>query len=191
MKAAVLWNHGEPLKVEEVDLEPPKAREVRVKIEATGVCHSDLSIRDGTLFFPIPCIPGHEAAGTIVEVGEGVSRVKEGDHVVVCWIPACGECWYCKKGEPVHCEDVHQRHGLAADRTSRLSIDGTPLFHGADAATFAEEAVLHENAVIKIDHDVPFEAAALIGCAVGTGVGAVLNTAHVPEGSRVAVIGCG
>lgn len=191
MKAAVLYSYGEPLKVEDVNLEAPKAGEVKVKIEATGVCHSDLSVRNGTLVFPVPCIPGHEAAGTVVEVGQGVSRVKEGDHVIVCWIPSCGECWYCTHGEPVHCQDVHERHGLQADRTSRLSINGTPLFHGTDAATFAEEAVLNQNAVVKIDDDVPFDVAALIGCAVGTGVGAVINTAKVPSGSTVAVIGCG
>lgn len=191
MKAAVLYSYGEPLKVEEVDLAPPKEQEVRVKIEATGVCHSDLSVRNGSIAFPVPCIPGHEAAGTVVEVGGEVTRVKEGDRVIVCWIPSCGKCWYCTHGEPVHCQDIAERHGLAYDRTTRLSIGGTPLFHGLDAATFAEEAVLHENAVIKIDEDVPFDAAALLGCAVGTGVGAVLNTAKVPKGSTVAVIGCG
>jgi len=191
MKAAVLYSYGEPLKVEEVDLAPPKAGEVKVKIEATGVCHSDLSARNGTLVFPVPCIPGHEGAGTVVELGEGVSRVKEGDRVIVKWIPSCEKCWHCTHGEPIHCQDVHERHGLMADRTSRLSIGGTPLFHGLDGATFAEEAVFDEKAVVKIPDDVPVDAAALIGCAVGTGVGAVLNTCKVPAGSRVAVIGCG
>lgn len=191
MKAAVLYSYGEPLKIEDVDLAPPNTNEVRVKIEATGVCHSDLSARNGTLMFPVPCVPGHEAAGTVTELGEGVTNVKEGDHVIVCWIPSCGKCWYCTHGEPIHCDDVHERHGLTADRSTRLSLGGNPIFHGMDAATFAEEGIFHENAVIKIDDDVPFEAAALIGCSVATGVGAVLNTAKVPQGSRVAVLGCG
>jgi S-(hydroxymethyl)glutathione dehydrogenase/alcohol dehydrogenase len=191
MKAAVLYSYGEPLKVEEVTLAPPNPGEVKVKIEATGVCHSDLSARNGTLVFPVPCVPGHEAAGTVTEVGDGVTKVAEGDRVITRWIASCGECWHCTHGEPVHCQDVHERHGLMADRTSRLSIGDTPLFHGLDGATFAEEAIFAEKGVVKIDDDVPVEAAALIGCAVGTGVGAVLNTAKVPQGSRVAVIGCG
>ncbi|MGH2812235.1 MAG: Zn-dependent alcohol dehydrogenase [Actinomycetota bacterium] len=191
MKAAVLHSHGEPLKVEDIELAPPQPGEVKIKISATGVCHSDLSARNGTLFFPVPCVPGHEAAGIVTEVGEGVTKVSEGDHVVVCWIPYCGECWYCRRGEMIHCDDVHERHGLMKDRTTRLSIDGMPLFHGLDAATFAEEAVLNDTAVIKIDDDMPLEIAALIGCGVTTGVGAVINTAKVPEGSTVAVIGCG
>lgn len=191
MRAAVLYSFGEPLKVEEVDLAPPGEKEVKVKIEATGVCHSDLSVRNGVIPFPVPCIPGHEAAGTVIEVGTGVTKVKEGDHVVVSWTPNCGECWYCTRGEPIHCQDLSERHGIMRDRTSRLSIGGTPLFHGLDAATFAEEAVLLENAVVKIDQDVPLEVAALVGCGVTTGVGSVLNTAKVPKGSRVVVIGCG
>lgn len=191
MKAAVLYSYGEPLKVEEVDLAPPQEKEVKVKIEATGVCHSDLSIRDGRIAFPVPCIPGHEAAGIVTEIGASVTKVKEGDHVVVCWTPSCGECWYCTHGEPIHCQDLAEHHGFMRDRTSRLSVGGTPLFHGADAATFAEEAVLAESAVIKIDEDVPLDVAALVGCSVTTGVGSVLNTAKVPEGSTVAVIGCG
>jgi S-(hydroxymethyl)glutathione dehydrogenase/alcohol dehydrogenase len=191
MKAAVLYSFGEPLKVEDVDLAPPKTGEVRVKIDATGVCHSDLSARNGTLMFPVPCIPGHEGAGTVVELGDGVTSFSEGDHVIVKWIPSCGECWHCTHDEPMHCQDVHERHGLMADRTSRLSIGDTPLFHGLDGATFAEEGIFDQRALVKIPEDVPLDAAALIGCAVGTGVGAVLNTCKVPAGSRVAVIGCG
>jgi S-(hydroxymethyl)glutathione dehydrogenase/alcohol dehydrogenase len=191
MKAAVLYSHGEPLKVEDVDLAPPNAGEVKIKIAATGVCHSDLSVRNGTLFFPVPCVPGHEGSGVVTEVGEGVTKVKEGDHVIVSWIPSCGECWHCVHGEPIHCQDVHDRHGFMRDRTSRLSAAGMPLFHGTDAATFAEEAVLSDTGVVKIDDDVPLEIAALIGCGVSTGVGSVLNAAQVQPGQRVAVIGCG
>lgn len=191
MKAAVLYSYGEPLKVEDVNLEAPKAGEVKIKIAATGVCHSDLSARNGTLAFPFPCVLGHEASGIVSDVGDGVTKVKEGDHVIVSWIPSCGECWHCTHGEPIHCQDVHERHGLMRDRTSRLSAGDMPLFHGMDAATFAEEAVYSESAVIKIDDDVPLEVAALIGCGVSTGVGAVLNAAKVQPGARVAVLGCG
>lgn len=191
MKAAVLYSYGEPLKVEDVNLEAPKSGEVKIKIAATGVCHSDLSARNGTLAFPAPCVLGHEAAGIVTEIGDNVTKVKEGEHVIVSWIPSCGECWHCTHGEPIHCQDVHERHGLMRDRSSRLAAGDMPLFHGMDAATFAEEAVLSESAVVKIDNDVPMEIAALIGCGVSTGVGSVLNTAKVQPGARVAVIGCG
>lgn len=192
MKAAVLHEHGQPLVIEDVDLAPPKQHEVKVKIAATGVCHSDLSCRDGGFpVFSLPLIPGHEAAGIVTEVGLGVTKVKEGDHVIVSWVPYCGECWHCKHNEPVNCADVQGRYGLMRDETSRLSLRGQPVAHGLDAATFAEEAVLQQNAVIKIDPSVPLDIAALIGCGVTTGVGAVINTAKVPEGSRIAVIGCG
>jgi S-(hydroxymethyl)glutathione dehydrogenase/alcohol dehydrogenase len=191
MKAAVLHSYGEPLKVEDVTLAPPNEGEVKVKIEATGVCHSDLSVKNGTLGFPAPCVPGHEAAGTITEVGKDVADLAEGDRVIVRWIPSCGECWYCTHGEPVHCNDIAERHGLMKDMSTRLSLGDMPLFHGLDAATFAEEAILGEKAVYKIPDDLPFDAAAVMGCAVGTGVGAVINTAKVKEGDRVAVIGCG
>lgn len=192
MKAAVLHAIGQPLEVTDVDLAPPKEGEVRVKIMATGVCHSDLHCVSGG--FPVyqpPLVPGHEAAGIITEVGAGVKKVQEGDHVIVGWIPFCGKCYHCLKGEVVHCTDVQRRYGVQFDGTSRLSIDGQTVYHGLDAATFAEEAVLNQNAVTKIPGDVPFDIAALLGCAVGTGVGAVLNTMKVEAGARVAVIGCG
>lgn len=192
MKAAVLHAHGEALRVEDVDLASPKAGEVRVRIAATGVCHSDLHcVRGGFPVFGLPLVPGHEAAGVVTEVGEGVSKVKEGDHVIVCWVPYCGRCRHCRHGEPVHCPDVERRYGLMHDETTRLSLRGEPVYHGMDAATFAEEAVLHENSVVRIDDDVPLEAAALIGCSVATGVGAVLNTVNLRPGARIAVVGCG
>jgi len=192
MKAAVLREYKTPLKIEEVDLAAPLAGEVRIKVEATGVCHSDLLCRDGGFpVYQLPLIPGHEAAGTIVEVGEGVTKVKPGDHVIALWHPYCGTCWHCTHGEPFSCPGVSKRYGVKTDGTSRLSVGGEQLFHGMDAATFAEEAVLDENAVVKIDDDVPFEIAALIGCGVSTGVGAALNTADLKPGGRVAVIGCG
>lgn len=192
MKAAVLREFKTPLQIEEVDLAAPKDAEVRIKVEATGVCHSDLLCRDGGFpVYQLPLIPGHEAAGTVVEVGEKVTKVKPGDHVIALWIPYCGQCWHCTHGEPFACPDVSRRYGVKIDGTSRLSIGAETLFHGMDAATFAEEAVLDETAVVKIDDDVPFEVAALIGCGVSTGVGAALNTANLQPGARVAIIGCG
>ena len=192
MKAAVLHAHGQDLVIEDVDLAPPQAGEVRVDIEATGVCHSDLHCRNGGFpVYSLPLIPGHEAAGIVTEVGAGVTKVREGDHVIVGWIPYCGECWHCTHDEPINCPDVSRRYGVKRDGTSRLSLGGNMVFHGMDAATFAEAAVVDENAVVKIDKDIPFEAAALIGCGVATGVGAALNTAQLKPGARVAVIGCG
>lgn len=192
MKAAVLKAHGQPLEVCDVELEPPRAGEVRIAIGATGVCHSDLICRDGGFpVYGLPLVPGHEAAGTVVEVGEGVTKVKEGDRVIVGWIPYCGRCWHCRRGEVINCPEVAGRYGVMFDGTPRLRLDGASVYHGLDAATFAEEAVLNQNAVTRIDDDVPFEVAALLGCAVGTGVGAVLNTVKLQEGARIAVIGCG
>lgn len=190
MKAAVLYGFGEPVKVEDVELAPPKDNEVKVKIVATGVCHSDLSVKDGKLPLPPPLILGHEAAGIVQEVGPGVGKVKEGDHVIVNWIPYCGDCWFCAHDEPIHCLVASSRYGMMRDGTTRLAIGDTSISHGI-AATFAEEAVLHENGVVKIDDDVPLEVAALVGCGVTTGVGAVINTTKVPKGARVAVVGCG
>lgn len=192
MKAAVLHQHNEPLVIEDLELEPPKDKEVRVKIHATGVCHSDLHCRNGGFpVYSLPLVPGHEAAGVVEEVGPGVGRTKVGDHVIIGWIPYCGECWHCRHDEPINCPNVQTRYGVQFDGTSRLTLGGSPVFHGMDAATFAEEVVVNQNAVVPIDADVPFEIAALIGCAVATGVGAALNTARLKEGSRVAVIGCG
>lgn len=192
MKAAVLHQHNQPLVIEDLELEPPKEKEVRVRIHATGVCHSDLHCRNGGFpVYSLPLVPGHEAAGVVEEVGPGVGRTKVGDHVIIGWIPYCGECWHCRHGEPINCPNVQTRYGVQFDGTSRLTLDGSPVFHGMDAATFAEEVVVNQNAVVPIDKDVPFEIAALIGCAVATGVGAALNTARLREGSRVAIIGCG
>lgn len=193
MRAAVLKAYDAPLTIEEVTLDSPKEHEVRIKVEASGVCHSDLHCVQGR--FPIyrpPLIPGHEAAGTVIDCGPGVTRVGEGDRVIVCWVSYCGKCKNCLRGEPMHCTGMDSRAGGSMqDGTSRLNWKGEPLAHGFDSATFAEEAVLHENSLIKIADDVPFEVAALFGCAVTTGLGAVFNSAEVQSGDSVAVIGCG
>lgn len=190
MKAAVLTGYGEPLELTDVDLAPPQANEVLVNIKATGVCHSDLSIQQGKLPYPLPCVPGHEAAGVVEDVGPGVTRVKPGDHVVAMWTPMCGSCYYCLRGQDYLCEGA-QIFGLMDDGTSRLSKDGQMVFHGVNAATFAESTVLREHAVVKIADDIPFDVAAVVGCGVLTGVGAAIHTADVRPGDAVVVIGCG
>jgi S-(hydroxymethyl)glutathione dehydrogenase / alcohol dehydrogenase len=190
MKAAVLEAHGQPLVVTDVDIAPPQAHEVRVAIRATGVCHSDLSIQQGKIPLPPPCVLGHEAAGEITEVGDGVTSVKPGDRVVTMWTPMCGQCYMCRRGQTHLCE-APRAMGMMDDGTSRLSKDGKLILHGISSATFAEEAIFRDYAVVKIGNDIPFEVAAVVGCGVLTGVGAVINTASVRPAESVAVIGCG
>ncbi|HVE91055.1 MAG TPA: Zn-dependent alcohol dehydrogenase [Actinomycetota bacterium] len=190
MKAAVLQAFGEPVTITDVELAPPKAGEVLVRIRATGVCHSDLSMQQGKLPYPLPCVLGHEGAGVVEQVGPGVASVAPGDHVVVVWSPICGHCFYCLRGQAHLCE-TSQVLGLMEDGTSRLSRDGETLYHAINAATFAEAAVLRENSVVKIPDDVPFEIAAVVGCGVLTGVGAAVKTASVRPGDSVVVVGCG
>lgn len=190
MRAAVLESYGQPLNVTSVDIAPPQAGEVLVSIKATGVCHSDLSIMQGKLPYPVPCVLGHEGAGVVEEIGPGVTSVSPGDHVVVMWTPMCGRCFYCLRGQRQLC-DAGAALGLMDDGTSRLSMGGQLVFHGVNAATFAEQTILREYAVVKIPSDVPFEVAAVVGCGVLTGVGAAIHTANVQPGDIVAVIGCG
>jgi S-(hydroxymethyl)glutathione dehydrogenase/alcohol dehydrogenase len=190
MRAAVLEAYGQPLNVTDVDLAAPQAHEVKVAIRATGVCHSDLSIQQGKLPYPTPCVLGHEGAGEVVEVGDGVTTVKPGDHVVAMWTPMCGQCYMCRRGQTHLCEGVRAM-GMMDDGTSRLSKNGQLILHGINAATFAEEAIFRDYAVVKIADDVPFEVAAVVGCGVLTGVGAAINTAKLRPGDSVAVIGCG
>lgn len=190
MRAAVLESYGKPLTITDVDLAAPQTGEVKVAIKATGVCHSDLSVQQGKLPFPTPCVPGHEAAGVVEEVGDGVRTVAPGDHVVAMWHPMCGQCFYCLRGQTHLCE-AGQSLGLMADGTSRLSMGGQMVFHGLNAATFADSCVLREYAVVKIPQDIPFDVAAVVGCGVLTGVGAAIHTAEVQPGESVAVLGCG
>lgn len=192
MKAAVLRKHNDPYRIEEIEIAPPREGEVKVRIRATGVCHTDLSILKGAMpFYQLPHVGGHESAGVVTEVGPGVTRVKEGDHVIPSWYPYCGSCRQCSRGEPTSCRQILGRQGVQHDGTTRLSINGEPVYRAPDAGTFAEEAIFHERNVVRISKEIPFDVAALIGCAVTTGFGAVLNTAGVEPGDRVAVIGCG
>jgi S-(hydroxymethyl)glutathione dehydrogenase/alcohol dehydrogenase len=190
MRAAVLRNTGdEKLEIrDDVGTAPVGPGQVKVKIEATGVCHSDVSAMSGVIPQPAPFIPGHEGAGVITEVGDGVTTVKEGDHVIVAWSAPCGTCNFCiKHKQPNLCSTVQMKSMMVPTFT----LDGAPAFGMAGAGTFAEELILPYEGAIKIDDDVPFEIASLVGCGVMTGVGAALNTAKVRPGSSVVVFGCG
>jgi S-(hydroxymethyl)glutathione dehydrogenase/alcohol dehydrogenase len=189
MQAAVLRQVGdEKLDIADLDLVEPGPGQVQVKIEATGLCHSDLSMMTGVIPGITPAVLGHEGAGIVEAVGEGVTKVKEGDHVIVDWCPPCDACAYCGEFDAAHlCTN-----GLGTIAvTPNFLENGSPVFGFAGNGTFAERMILLENGVIKIDDDVPFEIASLIGCGVMTGVGAALNKAKVEPGSSVVVFGCG
>ena len=193
-RAAVAWQAGKPLEVTEVDVAPPKAGEVLVRIVATGVCHTDaftLSGADPEGIFPT--ILGHEGGGIVEAVGEGVTSVAVGDHVIPLYTPECGKCKFCLSGKTNLCQAIRatQGKGLMPDGTSRFSKDGKPIFHYMGTSTFSEYTVLPEIAVAKIQKDAPLEKVCLLGCGVTTGIGAVLNTAKVEPGATVAVFGLG
>lgn len=192
-KAAVCRGLNEPLSIEEVDLAAPKAGEVKVAMGASGVCHSDLSVQNGTLLGSYPIVLGHEGAGIIEEVGEGVQGLAPGDHVVISWVPQCGQCFFCKKGQGYLCEAgmTGMATGGLLDGTPRFSKDGAPIMQMACTGTFSESVVIPAIGAVKIPDDVPLDIAALIGCGVLTGVGAATNTADIKPGDTVAVIGCG
>ena len=191
MRAAVFYEVGKPLVVEDVDLEPPRPGEVLVRIVATGVCHSDLHYIKGDLTMPMPVVLGHEASGVIASVGAGVESVRPGDHVVLLFAPACGACRYCDSGRPHLCEMRYRVRGRMPDGTTRLRARGEEINHFTCVSSWAEQAVVPESGVLRIDRDLPLSVAALLGCAVTTGVGAVFNTARVTPGSSVVVIGLG
>ena len=194
VRAAVLDRPGQPVRVTEVELARPRAGEVEVAVAAAGVCHSDLHIVLGDWPHPVPVVLGHEGAGVVAAVGPGVTTVSPGDHVVLSWVPACGQCRYCRRGRPAQCQlvaEVVAPGGVLADGTSRLRAGGQPAYHYLGVSSFAERAVVAESAAIRVRQDAPLDLAALVGCAVATGVGAVQNTAEVPPGASVAVIGCG
>lgn len=194
VKAAVAFEAGKPLQVETVQLEGPRAGEVLVEMKATGVCHTDaftLSGDDPEGLFP--AILGHEGAGVVVEVGDGVKSVKAGDHVIPLYTPECRECDYCLNPKTNLCQAVRstQGQGLMPDGTSRFSINGKPIFHYMGCSTFSNFAVMPEIAVAKVREDAPFDKICYIGCGVTTGVGAVAFDAKVEPGSNVVVFGLG
>lgn len=190
MRAAVLRNIGDD-KLElrdDMGLADVGPDQVKVKIEATGICHSDVSAMSGLIPQPVPFVPGHEGAGVVTEVGDGVTSVQPGDHIIVVWSPPCGQCNFClKHKQPNLCINIQFTMGA----TANFRLEGAPAFGMAGTGTFAEELILPHQAVVKIDDDVPFEIASLVGCGVMTGVGAALNTAKVTAGSSVVVFGCG
>lgn len=201
-KGAVLYESGwprpyaesAPLKVGEVKLAPPGPGELLVKVRAAGICHSDLSVIDGSRPRPLPMLLGHEAAGEVVEVGGLPSRFSPGDHIVLSFVPACRDCGFCLAGRPALCEEAAHANlegTLVGGRRSLNGLDGDVINHHLGVSAFAEYAVVSENSAVAIDPDIPFEIAALFGCAVLTGVGAVLNSADVRQGESVAIFGLG
>lgn len=194
VKAAVLPSVGQPLEIrDDIEVEAPHAGEVKVRMAASGVCHSDLSIQNGTLMSPTPVVLGHEGAGVVEEVGEGVTDLAPGDHVVISWVPQCGECFFCTRGQGQLCEQagVPLATGGLLDGTTRFKCGETDLYQMAAAGTFSEVTIVPRIGAIKIPDDIDLTVAALIGCGVLTGTGAALNTANISEGDTVAVVGCG
>lgn len=194
VKAAVAWEPNAPLVIEEVDLEGPKAGEVLVKIVATGVCHTDaytLSGKDPEGLFPV--ILGHEGGGIVEEVGEGVTTLEKGDHVIPLYTPECGECLFCRSQKTNLCVKIRatQGQGLMPDGTSRFSKNGRMIRHYMGCSTFAEKTVVPEIALAKINPKAPLDKICLLGCGVTMGIGAVFNTAKVEKGASVAVFGLG
>ncbi len=193
MRAAVLYRENEPFQVEEVELARPGPGEVRVRLHASGVCHSDWNTATGVTPSPLPAVLGHEGAGVVEELGEGVTGLAEGDHVVLSWLPACERCFYCRQGRPNLCSVAMPflLAGTLIDGAVRLSRNGQPIHHYSFLSTFAESTVVPAASCVRIRPDVPLEIAALVGCAVMTGIGAVLNRARVTPGSTVVVFGAG
>jgi S-(hydroxymethyl)glutathione dehydrogenase/alcohol dehydrogenase len=194
IRAAVAWEPNQPLSIEEVDLEAPRRGEVLVKLKATGVCHTDaytLSGADPEGVFPV--ILGHEGAGIVIELGEGVTTLEIGDHAIPLYTPECGECKFCQSGKTNLCQRIRatQGKGLMPDGTSRFSKNGKTIYHYMGTSTFAEYTVVPEIALAKINPKAPLEKVCLLGCGVTTGIGAVLKTAKVEAGSNIAVFGLG
>jgi S-(hydroxymethyl)glutathione dehydrogenase/alcohol dehydrogenase len=192
-KAAVHVGLDQPLELrDDIEVAAPKAGELKVRIAASGVCHSDLSVQNGTIPLPPPIVLGHEGAGVVEEVGEGVTGFEVGDHVVLTFVPECGECFFCSRDQGFMCEKAGMLNmGGMLDGTKRLSSAGQDLSVMAGCGTFSEVTVVPSISAVKIDKDVPLKIAALLGCGVQTGVGAAMNTANIRKGDTVAVIGCG
>jgi len=187
MKAAVCYAYDQPLVIEEIDIDPPKSGEVKVKVVACAICHSDVHQIRGDWSAPLPLVAGHEAAGIVEEVGPDVTRVQVGDHVVMSLLRSCGHCYYCAKGETHLCEGT-----FALQTETRLhNKKGEPIVQSIKCAAFAEYSVVDQSQLVPIPKEIPFDSASLLACGVITGLGAVVNTAHVGVGETVAVIGVG
>ncbi len=191
MRAPLLYRQGEPMGVEEVELDHPHEGEVLVKMAASGVCHSCLHAADGSWAdVPTPMVLGDEGAGVVEEVGPGVRSLAPGDHVILSWAPSCGHCRYCATGRPQICEERPEQYHMT-DGTTRMRWKGNPVYHYGYVATFGPMSVVPASCAVPIRKDMPLDKAALIGCSVMTGAGAVLNTAKVPAGASLAVFGAG
>jgi S-(hydroxymethyl)glutathione dehydrogenase/alcohol dehydrogenase len=192
-KAAVLNDVGKALEIDELEMRPLQAGDVLVRIHASGLCHTDLEVIQGSLAYPMPIVLGHEGAGVVEEVGAGVTRVRPGDHVILSWNPHCGHCFYCERDLPILCEPFrqHQPQGHLFDGTSRMQRNGNEVHHYSVTSTHAEYSVVPESGAIPVPKQIPFDRACIIGCGVMTGVGGVIRKAQVEPGSSVAVIGCG
>lgn len=191
-KAAICREINQPVVVEEIEVESPRRGEVMIKLAACGVCHSDYSVTTGTIPFPPPVVLGHEGAGIVVEVGEGVTGLAVGDAVVSSFVSMCGKCRYCQTGRPQLCDQAAKAAYTLPDGTVRTKdLQGKPLNVFSGCGVMAEYATLHTDNVVKIDKDIPLDRAALVSCGVMTGVGAVVNTARVAPGSIAVVFGCG
>ena len=193
ISAAILYEPHQPFQIKTVDLEPPRAGEVLVKMAAAGVCHSDYHLVTGDTKHTMPVVAGHEGAGVVEAVGEGVTRLKAGDPVALNWAPNCGDCFYCLRDRPNLCTTYIGPlwAGTMMDGTTRLSLDGEPVYHFSAVACFADYTVVPQECCVGLTEELPLEIAGLIGCAVTTGVGAALNTVRVEPGSSVAVFGAG
>jgi alcohol dehydrogenase len=201
IRAAVLHEIGKPqpyadslpLAIEELELEGPGPGEVLVRVEAAGLCHSDLSVINGDRPRPVPMALGHEAAGVVEEAGQGVTDLRHGDHVVMVFVPSCGGCVRCMEGRPALCEPGGAANGAGTlfSGARRLRLRGRPVHHHMGVSAFADHAVVARNSLVRIEGSLPLDEAALFGCAVLTGVGAVVNTARMPAGATVAVVGLG
>ncbi len=190
IKAVVLTAQNE-YSVKEVELDPPKADEVRIKMAATGLCQSDMSVINAKLPMPMPIVLGHEGAGVVEEIGKNVTNVKVGDHVITSFIPMCGDCYFCLHQEPWLCTATDLFSGMQPDGSSRVKLDGQPIGAFAALGNMAEQVVCPSMCVVAIDKKYDLKAAALVGCGVMTGAGAALNTAKVQPGSSAAIFGCG
>ncbi|QQK78772.1 zinc-binding dehydrogenase [Salicibibacter cibi] len=201
MKSAVLRESGapspyeqsRPLTIETLELDPPQQGEVLIQIKAASLCHSDLSVINGSRPRPLPMALGHEASGVVVETGKGVNDFEPGDHVVCVFIPSCGQCLPCKEGRPALCENgaKSNNEGTLLTGGKRIHAEDELIHHHLGISAFSEYAVVAEQSLVKVDKDIPFEQAALFGCAVITGVGAVVNTAGINMGETVAIVGLG
>jgi alcohol dehydrogenase len=193
MGAAAPYAQSKPLSIEEITLDPPGPGEVLVKIAAAGLCHSDLSVIDGNRPRPTPMVLGHEAAGVVEKLGDGIDDLKIGDHVVMVFVPSCGHCVPCAEGRPALCEPGAAANGAGTllSGSRRLHRNGTDVHHHLGVSAFAEYATVSRRSLVKINPELPLDEAALFGCAVLTGVGAVINTAKMPAGSTAAVVGLG